>query len=46
MATKVSIHVGDTSISQVELLSGVVEGDKLVISTLDPFASSQRVLIR
>lgn len=45
-ATKVDIAIGDTSISQVELLSGVTVGDKLVISTLTPFERSEQVLIR
>ena len=45
-AKRVKIKVGATSISQVELLAGVKEGDNLVISTLDPFEQAAQVLIR
>ena len=45
-ATKVDIAIGDTSIREIELLSGAEVGDELVISTLEPFERSENVLIR
>lgn len=45
-AAMVNIEVGASSISHVELLDGVKEGDQLVISSLDTFKQAKQVLIR
>jgi HlyD family secretion protein len=45
-ASMVNIEVGASSISHVELINGVKEGDRLVISSLDTFKQAKQVLIR
>jgi HlyD family secretion protein len=45
IATRRSIEVGATSVAAVEVLSGLVEGDRVVISSIDEFRGAQRVLI-
>ncbi len=45
MAVRRSIQIGATSIAAVEVLSGLVEGDRVVISSIDEFRGAERVLI-
>ena len=45
-AKRIPVQVGARSISQVELLEGVKAGDRLVISSLEPFQQAKQVLIR
>jgi HlyD family secretion protein len=45
-ARKINIEVGASSISQIEMLSGVKEGDQLVISSLELFKQAKQVAIR
>jgi HlyD family secretion protein len=45
IAQRRSIEVGATSIAAVEVLSGLVEGDRVVISSIDEFRGAQRVAI-
>lgn len=45
IATRTPIQMGATSISAVELLSGVKQGDKIVVSGTDAFNNAQRVSI-
>jgi HlyD family secretion protein len=45
VAERRSIEVGATSISSVELVSGVKEGDRLIISNLDEFKGAERVAL-
>ena len=45
-ASMINIEVGASSISHVELINGVKEGDRLVISSLDTFKQAKQVLIR
>lgn len=46
LATKTAISLGASSISHVEVLSGLKAGDQLVISSLDPFKNADQVLIQ
>lgn len=39
------IQVGNTSVSQIEILNGLSEGETIVISNLAPFDSAETVLI-
>ena len=45
VAERRAIEVGATSISSIELVSGVKEGDQLVISNLDDFNGAERVAL-
>ncbi|HET6431733.1 efflux RND transporter periplasmic adaptor subunit [Dyella sp.] len=45
IATKTPIRVGASSIDKVEILDGLKEGDKIVISGTDSFKSAARVAI-
>lgn len=45
IATKTPIRVGASSIDKVEILDGLKEGDKIVISGTDSFKSAPRVAI-
>ena len=45
MAERRQIQVGATSLNAVELVSGVKEGDRLIISSLDEFKGAERVAL-
>jgi len=45
IATKTPIRVGASSIDKVEILQGLKEGDRVVISGTDAFNGAQRVAI-
>ena len=45
IATKTTIRVGVSSIDKVEILQGLNEGDRIVISGTDSFKGAQRVAI-
>lgn len=45
IATKTPIRAGASSIDKVEILSGLKEGDRIVISGTDSFKGAQRVAI-
>ena len=45
IATRTPIQMGATSISAVEILSGVKPGDKVVVSGTDAFNNAQRISI-
>ncbi|MBD8899351.1 efflux RND transporter periplasmic adaptor subunit [Rhodanobacter sp. DHG33] len=45
IATKTPIRVGESSIDKVEILQGLKEGDRIVISGTDSFKGAQRVAI-
>ena len=45
IAVRRQVQVGSTSLSAVEILSGLVEGDQVVISSIDEFRGAERVLI-
>lgn len=45
-AEKITIQTGVTSIGSVELNSGVKEGDVLIVSSYEDYASAQTILIR
>ena len=45
IATKTPIRVGASSIDKVEILQGLKEGDRIVISGTDSFKGAQRVVI-
>lgn len=45
-AEKITIQTGATSIGSVELNSGVKEGDVLIVSSYEDYASAQTILIR
>jgi HlyD family secretion protein len=46
IATRTAIHTGATSISQVEILDGVKEGDTLVVSDTSGFDTANTVYIK
>lgn len=46
VAERISIQTGSTSVSQVEILDGLSEGDVVIISEIDKFRGSERVLLR
>ena len=46
VAERVDIQTGSTSISQIEILQGLVDGDVVIVSELDRFKGSERVLLR
>jgi HlyD family secretion protein len=45
MAERTAIQVGATSLNAVEIVSGVKEGDRIVISSTDDFKGAQRVAL-
>ena len=45
VATKTSINTGSTSISEIEITGGLVEGDEIVISSHDLFKKANTILI-
>lgn len=45
MAERRTIELGATSLNAVELVSGVKEGDRLIISSLDEFKGAQRIAL-
>ena len=45
MAERRQIQVGATSLNAVELVSGVKEGDRLIISSLDEFKGAERIAL-
>ena len=45
MALRRPIEVGASSIGQVEILSGLDEGDSIIISSTDRFAGAEKVLV-
>jgi HlyD family secretion protein len=45
MAEQRQIEVGATSISEVEIVSGLAEGDEIVISDTSRFESARHVLV-
>jgi HlyD family secretion protein len=40
-----AIEVGARSLGAVEILAGLDQGDRIVISNLDPFRSAETVLL-
>jgi len=46
VAERVNITTGSTSISRIEILSGLSAGDIVIISEVDRFRGSERVLLR
>ena len=45
VAERVSIVTGASSIREVEITSGLNEGDRIVVSDTDPFKNAARVLL-
>jgi HlyD family secretion protein len=45
MAVRRTIQVGATSLNAVEIVSGVKEGDRLIISSLDEFKGAERIAL-
>jgi HlyD family secretion protein len=45
LATRRAIAIGATSIAEVEILSGLVAGERIVISAIDGFENQQRVIV-
>ena len=45
VAERTAIEVGATSLNAVEIVSGLKEGDRIVISSTDDFKSAQRVAL-
>jgi HlyD family secretion protein len=45
IAVRTPIRMGATSISAVEILSGLKQGDKVVIAGTDAFNNAQRISI-
>ena len=45
-ANKISLTFGESSLSQIEITSGAQVGDKLIISSLTPFAEAKQVTLR
>ena len=46
VAVRAQIETGSTSVSQIEILDGLAEGDVVIISEIDKFRGSERVLLR
>jgi HlyD family secretion protein len=46
VAVRTSIQTGSTSVSQIEILDGLAEGDVVIISEIGKFRGSERVLLR
>jgi HlyD family secretion protein len=46
MAEQRPVEVGATSVSEVEIVSGLEAGDEIIISDTSRFESAQRVLVR
>ncbi|HSX58892.1 MAG TPA: HlyD family efflux transporter periplasmic adaptor subunit [Tahibacter sp.] len=45
MAVRRTIQVGATSLNAVEIVSGLKEGDRLIISSLDEFKGAERIAL-
>jgi HlyD family secretion protein len=45
IATRTPIQVGATSISAVEIVSGLKQGDKVVVAGTDTFENADRISI-
>jgi HlyD family secretion protein len=45
VAVKTPIRAGETSVGRVEILSGLDEGQQVVISSIDVFEDHERVLL-
>jgi HlyD family secretion protein len=45
MAERMPIQVGATSLNAVEIVSGVKEGDRIVISGTDAFNGAQKIVL-
>jgi HlyD family secretion protein len=45
IAERVDITTGSTSISKIEILSGLSDGDVVIVSEIDRFKGSERVLL-
>ena len=45
MAVRRAVEIGSTSLAAVEIRSGLAEGDRVVISSIDEFRGAQRVMI-
>ena len=46
IAERVRIETGSTSVAKIEILDGLAEGDLVIISEVDRFRGSERVLLR
>lgn len=46
VARRTSIRTGATSISKVELIEGVAEGQQMIISSVEPFGNAATALVR
>jgi len=46
VAERVRIETGSASVSQIEILEGLAEGDTVIISEIERFRGSERVLLR
>jgi len=46
VAERIRIETGSASVSQIEILGGLSEGDTVIISEIDRFRGSERVLLR
>jgi HlyD family secretion protein len=46
VAQRTAIQVGATSVTEVEIVSGLAEGDEIVLSDPSPFGSAERVALR
>ena len=46
IAERSSIQVGATSVTEVEIVSGLTEGDEIVVSDTSAFADARRVWLR
>jgi HlyD family secretion protein len=45
LAVRVPVHLGAASIARVELLGGLKEGDRIVVSGVEAFDNAERVII-
>lgn len=45
LATKIRIRVGARSLSRVEILEGLTEGDRIIISGTDSFNNAEQILL-
>jgi HlyD family secretion protein len=46
MATRRAIVTGATSVSEVEIVSGLSQGEKIVLSDIAPFGDARNVMLR